>query len=299
MQLHTAMQDDNATRCRSQAGGAQASVNCSKAQTMSWAAFYRQKFLRLGLPVVFWSLLFLCYGWLKAGHVDLRDAGQRLLSGMPAIHLWFLFMLLGLYAAAPFLAAFLSVAGRALARTAVILGFAFFSGYALIAGHTGVPGGVFTMWLPFVPYFLLGPLVLSGKPLFSRRAAVVIFVGSVLLIALLAGLLQPRLHDRAFNLMYDNLNPLVTLSSLAVLSLFHSRLAKVFSSVAVQRLASVTLGIYVLHPLVIDLLGVVVFFTCGTLPVFAIPVMAVAVFVLSAALCLRISRSPFGRRLVC
>ncbi len=270
-----------------------------KVRTTGLAAFYKQKFLRLGIPVAFWSLIYLSWNWIKIGHIDFPDAGERMLSGMPATHLWFLYMLLGLYAVAPFLAAFLSVAGRSLVRAAVILGFAIFSCQTLVVGHSGVPGGVFTLWLSYVPYFLLGSLLLSRPPLFSRRAAVAIFVGSVLLIALLAGLLQPRLHDRACSTMYDNLNPLVILSALAVFSLFHSRLTKVFSGAAVQRLAAVTLGIYLLHPLVIELLGVVVYFVSGTLPVFAIPIMAVAVFVLSAAICLLISRSRAGRRLVC
>lgn len=270
-----------------------------KAQTTGLADFYRQKLWRLGIPVAFWSLLYLSWNCIKSGHVDLPDAGDRMLSGMPATHLWFIYMLLGLYAVAPLLAVFMSVVGRSTVRAAVILGFVFFSAQTLIAGHSGVPGGAFTLWLPYVPYFLLGPLLLSGTPLFSRRTAVAIFAGAVLLIALLAGLLQPRLPDRACSMMYDNLNPLVILSALAVLSLFHSRVTQIISRPAVQRLASLTLGIYLLHPLVIELLGVVVYYVSGTLPVLAIPVMAVAVFLISAAICWMIAQSSVGRRLVC
>src|SRR5262249_47848051 len=72
----------------------------------SFSAFYVRRAARLGGPLVFWSALYLIYNaardYLKFGHVDLDTLAGMLLAGQPHYHLWYLYMLLGLYLSAPF-----------------------------------------------------------------------------------------------------------------------------------------------------------------------------------------------------
>jgi surface polysaccharide O-acyltransferase-like enzyme len=67
--------------------------------------FYRRRLQRLALPVLAWSLIYLLWAQLKAHWkhqpLALSDQLSGLLSGHNYFHLWFIYLLLGLYATLP------------------------------------------------------------------------------------------------------------------------------------------------------------------------------------------------------
>lgn len=71
------------------------------------AAFYARRFHRLAPALIGWSVFYLLWSALKAQvkHTpySFSDAALSLLQGTPYFHLWFVFMLLGVYAAIPLL----------------------------------------------------------------------------------------------------------------------------------------------------------------------------------------------------
>ncbi|WP_315105865.1 acyltransferase [uncultured Microbacterium sp.] len=90
------------------------------------AAFYRKRLPRLLMALVFWSLLyFLLIRTLFSQFQPTRaDVARFILDGQPYTHLYFLWLIVGLYVVAPVLAAFLSGGSerRALVFAAVTLG---------------------------------------------------------------------------------------------------------------------------------------------------------------------------------
>ena len=81
------------------------------ARTTDFKSFYKKTWKRLGIPTLIWTGVYLVvctvYYWLYYG-VDFSTAvilelGQTAL-GTPAAHLWYMFALIGMYLAAPFLA---------------------------------------------------------------------------------------------------------------------------------------------------------------------------------------------------
>ena len=63
-------------------------------------AYYRRRIGGVVLQTLFWSALFSIVGCVQ-GHVVILDLAGRWLRCIPCFHLWFVFMLLGLYAMAP------------------------------------------------------------------------------------------------------------------------------------------------------------------------------------------------------
>lgn len=270
-----------------------------KAGSTSLIEFYQRRFTRISLPVAFWSVFFIVFTWGISGQVDLRGTAEALLLGRPYSHMWFLFALVGLYAIAPFLAVFLSAATRKVAWGAVVVGFVIFSLHDMLSLIRGWRPDVFVLWMPYVPYFLAGHLIIrEDRPLFSRRFAAPVFVFSVILIALLAGLLVPILQERSWRVMYAYLNPLVILSSISVICIAHSSSGTIVDNALIRRVSPLMLGVYVVHPVWIEALGRMGISPVHLSPIVGIPACSLAVFVLSLLSCWLIAWVPLGRRLV-
>src|SRR5690606_29586683 len=76
-------------------------------------SFYRRRLLRLAPAVVFWSMFYFLVirVALTEAPVSRADIARFFLEGRPYTHLYFLWLIVGLYAVAPVLAAFLRDGG--------------------------------------------------------------------------------------------------------------------------------------------------------------------------------------------
>ncbi|WP_314147032.1 acyltransferase family protein [uncultured Leifsonia sp.] len=129
------------------------------------AAFYRKRLLRLGPAFVFWQVFYIVVVrmLLQHQHLGLVETGGLIFDAKTYTHLYFLWLIVGLYVVAPVLAAFLNgggqrralvFAGSVLALTVVVVGL---SGFASTHGspHPIVLNAL-TQWIPYVGYFLAG-----------------------------------------------------------------------------------------------------------------------------------------------
>ncbi|ERK72518.1 acyltransferase [Leifsonia aquatica] len=129
------------------------------------AAFYRKRLLRLGPAFVFWQVFYFVVVRMLMSHqhFTLVETAGLVFDAKTYTHLYFLWLIVGLYAVAPVLAAFLHGGGprRAvifasctLGLTVVVVGL---SGLATMHGdpHPIVLNAL-TQWVPYVGYFLAG-----------------------------------------------------------------------------------------------------------------------------------------------
>ena len=76
-----------------------------KTKEQSVSEFYRRRWQRLAAPVLLWSLFYLAWtqlkAWWKNQPLTVDDTLRSALSGEPYFHLWYLYMLIGLYAVLP------------------------------------------------------------------------------------------------------------------------------------------------------------------------------------------------------
>lgn len=274
------------------------------------AAFYRKRWAKIGIPLVVWTAAYLAWEWWRDG-LGASDALSAASAGTPSIHLYFLYVIAGLYLLTPFLRTVVAYTSRT--------GLWWFAGLALAIGATdqllalvdGVGGSTAaTQFLPFLGYYLLGWLLMTSDP--GPRA---LRYGGVMFTAGVAGTALGGWAAAAAagewgtgaEYMYDFLSPTMLLASVGAFLLLRSaglKLAAIGGPAAhgvgrvVGVLSGLSFGVYLVHVMVLNTLrdlggtpdgGAAFFAACGY---------AAATAVVSIAVVAVIQRIPYLRSTV-
>lgn len=148
--------------------------------------FYRRRAVRLVPALIAWNLIYLIGVrlWMRGEDLTVRRVLQLLVDGSVFTQLYFLWLILGLYAVAPVLAAFLRsgsrrrAVGAAATFLAAALVFYMMPGILSLFGVSRpIQLNAFTHWMPYVGYFLAGYALkdvrLAGWKLLLTGAATV------------------------------------------------------------------------------------------------------------------------------
>lgn len=257
--------------------------------------FWRRRLARIGLPLLFWGTVYALWN----GARTVSDLARSLLGpDDAAYHLWFLYMLVVLYAAAPLLRTLL-------ARLTPIGGTLLCAGCFALTLH--VPGiaprlraEALPGWLgvaaPFVGYFLFGGLLRRWPrgnillPALAAAASLVVTVAGMVVLARHHGSLASRAFQEA-----ASPNVIVLAGSLCVLA---RNAGNRFPGERLQRFAPAVLGVYLVHPLVLDVLWMAGL-SIERFPWWlAVPVLTGLVAAGSLAVVLLLRRVPILRRTV-
>ena len=123
---------------------------------------------RICAPLLFWTLFYLLWrtalDWIDDGRLDLSFWPRKLAHGEPYYHLWYLYMIVGLYLFAPLVRALAARSSRQARALWVvgILGLAILD--ALYRRALDAPPGFFLTWfLPYLGYFVAGRMIHAGE----------------------------------------------------------------------------------------------------------------------------------------
>jgi surface polysaccharide O-acyltransferase-like enzyme len=261
------------------------------------AVFYKKRMSKILIPLAFWTVLYLA---LRACTESLSwpEAGRDVVRAQPYGHLWFLFMIAGLYFVTPLLQPFVRSATHREQTWIIVSLLAAGSVYDLICQFTGGFGRptMFSMFITYVPYYLCGSLlyrtVVSARWMKYLAAGV---VATWLGIAVGTGLIFPRQY------FYGWHNPLTILMSVGVFlvgsSLLHRREGR---GNIIRYLDSISLGVYLIHPLIIFGLKEVGHYGehLAQWPILSIPAMSLFIIAVSAILTSGLKAIPVVRRVV-
>jgi Uncharacterized protein conserved in bacteria len=257
--------------------------------------YYGKRLARGLAPLVFWTAFYLAWSAFLARLDDQpAPAGAwltRLAEGRPYYHLWYLYMIVGLYLFAPFVRDWYArtTARRRLASVGAIFVIAVLDG--LYRHVAGAGRGFFLTWfLPYLGYFVAGRMILAGELRVPRPGWVL--AGSIAVTALgVAALSDADALDLYF---YEYFSLTVTAMSLAAFQLIldKPRLPRL------PLLAPLTFGIYLVHPVFLDLARRAGVFTGEGRDGWVVPLCALAVFALSAGASWAMARLPLARRLI-
>lgn len=247
---------------------------------------------RIALAVLLWGSLYALWD-ARAAHLGLEWLLEGLISmvaGRLHYHLWFLPMLLGLYLLLPPLRALVAGASR---RTLWYLtGLWFTVTVCLNTLYAFFPGGLGQSWLNmlnlynlagYAGYFLLGYLLKTCdlRPWAERSLYLLGLLGLVAtstgtrLLSQYAGVFQDRL--------YGYLTPNVCLTAAALFLL--CRRLELGRSKVWSRLAPLTFGVYLLHPLFLELAQGLGFPDPGWNVAWAVPLQVLAVTAAALTIC--------------
>ncbi|CAB5516375.1 O-acetyltransferase WecH [Achromobacter anxifer] len=257
--------------------------------------FYSRRVARICAPLLFWTFFYLTWrtalDWWDDGRVDFSFWPRKVVQGEPYYHLWYLYMIVGLYLFAP-LVRILYARSTPRARglwVVGILGVAILD--ALYRRALGAPAGFFLTWfLPYLGYFVAGRLIFDGQMRIPRPG--LMLAASVAATALgVYAMSSNRTLDTYF---YDYFSLTVPFMSLAAFQW-------IISSPRLPRLASLaplTFGIYLIHPLFLDVAHRAGAFTGARKDAWMMPLLAALIFALSAASSWLLRRHPATRRFV-
>lgn len=270
--------------------------------------FYKRRFYRLGVPLVAWTVVYLAVR--KIIHQEELSAGSiagMILTADVYYHLWYLYMIPGLYLITPPLRIFVRNSSRKerlfLIVAILVLANVYYQIDMLIWKNQRT---IFTMFIPYIAYYLCGyelcridPKKISSKYLV---AAVVI---CMLYFAALSGIFFERRIGIGTRIVFDFFSPPIAFMSIAVFwaVYLHSQKTKPLkgaAKTALEWIASTTLGIYVIHPIFLEYLrnrqGERASDGTFLLSVIAVPIVTFIVCDLITSLIMNI---PVLRRTVC
>jgi len=230
------------------------------ARRESAGRFYRRRLYRVGIPLVVWTAVYLAVRVFVDGEqLTVARVASLILSADPYYHLWFLYMIFGLYLITPALRVFARHATQAqrlgVIAVGLILANAYFQADALLWDNER---SVFTMFIPFIPYYLCGYELgrIDPKRIPFRYLVLAVLI-SALYLAAFFGVFMEREGGVGGRYLFDFFSPPVVFLSIGVFWAAYLRDAAAkpragLRKTALEWVASTTLGIYVLHPLILE-----------------------------------------------
>jgi surface polysaccharide O-acyltransferase-like enzyme len=278
-------------------------------QAESYRDFFKKRLRRILVPFIAWVVFYLL--WRKHFYepsLGIQEAVRRAVCGEVHFHLWFLYLITGLYLVTPFLRVFTAHAARR--DLLYFLGLCFVIA-SLALFWENLDGLFFRTGLKFripveaaqgfIGYFLLGFALLKGSQPFYMKKAALLWLAAFLVCFFGSGWVV--FHANRFPaLFYDNLAPNVVLYAASVFVIVKETVTQLEArwSEGVKRsllsLSAASFGIYLVHPVFIDIfnhgrLGFTLTATMGH-PVWSIPVTALAIYACSYLTVLAIRKVP-------
>jgi surface polysaccharide O-acyltransferase-like enzyme len=214
----------------------------------SYKIFYKKRLSRILWPLIFWGGMYALYVLLKTYYIskewDLAHFIKSIISGKPFYHLWYLYMLVGLYLITPVINR--AIKGLKLNEIRIAAYLLLLIGFAINVSNIYSKNNlIFILWFTeYLGYFLLGYVIINNPKKNNITSLLAIYTVFSLLIALLTYYFK-NLY------FYGYLSPLVIFASLALFNVFTQfNLA----NIPFARISKFTLGIYLVHAGPLDVL---------------------------------------------
>lgn len=276
----------------------------------SLAEFFRKRFMKVGVPTLFWSVAYLLWsveayanGTMNPGRIVLSML-KTMYTGDVEVHLWFLYILIGIYLVTPVLRVYVVAASRRDLVYFIVMWFVATSLLELLHRLTGFRTAlVIPVVAGYVGYFVLGYFLADIK--LDRRGRLMSALGCVIAIAvtylgtnLLSAGAAPI--DTYF---YSYFSPSTILASICgYLLLKDLGQNPGRASQVIRTVSASAFGIYLIHIMVVEWLrkGDLGFriYSWMAPSIYMIPLTALAVFVLSFSIVFGMRKIPVLKMLV-
>lgn len=273
------------------------------AKNDSIKTFYIKRMSRILIPILFWSAFFLLYTDLIAiaegSALQIDDFLEMIIHGVPYYHMWFLYMILSLYLFTPFFRKMIVVLSEKEINLLIFLLFLFSAINSLAAKFGLVDSKLFVNWfLSYLPYYFLGYFIRTSDRCGSKRFWIGLFciavVPTILGYYFFAknGIIEASLY------IYDYLSITVILMSISIFYLLKGITKPFINKNVTRTTASLTLGVYLVHPLILEPIQNSRYGPLEFNQWISIPVMAVVVFLCSLGAAWAIKRIPYLNRVI-
>jgi surface polysaccharide O-acyltransferase-like enzyme len=268
--------------------------------------FFKKRFHRIGLPLIFWTVIYFVWSFTVYDKpVTLSSIGQGLISGSYPI-LWFLYLLVGLYAVTPILRILVKHIDRNKFTLLIAIWFVGTISVPIIRTFTSLSFDPFMFVITdWVGFFLLGIYLVNTK-IHSAVAYVGLAFG--LLVAIFGEwFLTASMGEQATGYFHGYLSFNMIIASAALfiilISIPKSRIENGNATVnrLIRWIEQNTLPLYLVHVIVLEtlhlgLLGFRFPYTNNLL--IDVPLIALVTFVLSAVIIYPLKKIPYVAKLI-
>lgn len=231
----------------------------SNPHTSEIVTFYKKRLIRILLPFIVWDVIyFLYFRYVNGSTAGILDFFRELINNGSAYHLWYVYTLAAIYLVTPFIR--MIVEKCSIKQLTWLFILIIFTGTIRPFLNTVLPVYIY-LFEPvaegYIGYFLLGYIL--GKTEQSKYIRVLIYFGGIA--GLVYGVWQ-NIHssDSASVVLSANGGYAINqfLCAAAVFTLFkymfRSKNESTKSAKFISLFASVTYGIYLAHPLVLEII---------------------------------------------
>jgi surface polysaccharide O-acyltransferase-like enzyme len=252
--------------------------------------FWKRRMHKVFLPALGWCVIYLTCTYLKRGSFSFLGLTKDIVQGPMYYHMWYLYMLFGLYLAVPVLSVYMRHAERNNVRYFLLVSLFAASIIPFLCQLFHVTCGVeFVVMTGYVGYFVAGRYFLEVK-ITGRQRTLLLGASLIAWITTVVGTYLLRVHEGAYNeLFLVNTNPAIvvlTLTSYFCLkdlnvTAFQQRCSWLMKLILL--VSSASFSIYLMHPLFLRALQVVGISSSIVTPLIGVPVIVLFVLIISLA----------------
>jgi surface polysaccharide O-acyltransferase-like enzyme len=266
--------------------------------------FYKKRAVKILIPVIFWTIFYTIWQY---GMSVLQDEPnsigyliKQIVLGKPYYHMWFFYMILGLYLLTPFIRKIvwnspkkeLTYLCAGLFAIAVVANInVYYMQYFNISD-------VFDFAL-FLPYFLAGYLIIIMRPVPRTATLLMVIAFSAIVTALGKYYTTKNGIGSVYHPYFlDALSITVVPMSISFMLLVKKASKYIKPSKFISSWSALSFGILLVHPVFIDILKLLGIRAMSIDSLFSIPLMATLVYVLSLLAAMIIRRVPLIKRII-
>lgn len=281
------------------------------------SVFLKKRFMRVVIPSIFWMIVYSYYNYRAHQHpTDLKTAFYGIMEGPVHYHLWYIYLIVGLYLMYPILRPFVKYAKEADYMYLFIVCALGTWGHKILVTFFDIRFNLY--WETFtnhVGYFVLGYYLANKLPSDSTETPQVkiiqpwrydeqtlkivgwfLILSGTMLTAVLTWYFSLK-QNSFFPFFYDYLTPTVSMQAIGWFLVLRFSLKKSPLLPVEQVLSACSFGIYLLHPLVRDWLSESGYWQTKFHPSKCIPIMMVMVSVFTFIYVLILRAVPGGKQI--
>ena len=248
--------------------------------------FYTKRISKILIPLIFWSLFYLFWVSLKdiadGQQLSFADLSKKLASGKPYYHMWYLYMIISLYLFTPFFRKLVSNSSRS--EIIIFVSLTLFLSAINTVNKSIFPSenSLFLYWfLSYIPYFFLGHLIREDEKNYSTKFLWSAFSITSVLTAIGYYLTAVNRDLESGLYFHDYLSVTVIPMSVSVMYLLKLWGKPIINVGITKKLSVLTLGIYLIHPLFLEMFSSLGYATHYFNPIWSVPITTVLVSALS------------------
>jgi len=225
----------------------------SPSKEESLAYFFKKRFIRIGIPFIFWGVLFFLWKTHGKGFSMARLA-KDFVEGPVYYHLWFIYTITGIYLVTPIFRVYAKNASRSNKLYLLILWFIGTAIYPFVKYFSGISVGIPIMAAGgFLGAFLLGNFV-KNEPVPEKYMGPLWIVLVLSTVVTAFGIFFLSRFDKVYNGVFaDFLSPNVIIMALCLFFIFKefdfgivkSKYPLFFK--AIKTISSTSFSVYIIH----------------------------------------------------